>query len=102
MKQWYQRRVRGVMSIKVPGGTTVICPLLEATFEECKPKCDKQFKSYWDCVERIGPDPPKGIDCQLQYNDYYRCQDSCVCCIGFCTIPYILRYPRLCSPNLRE
>lgn len=66
------------MSIKVEGGSVVICPLLEQSMQECQPHCKKELLSYEGCVERLGPEPPKGKTCEMQYFDYYRCLDHCV------------------------
>jgi len=65
------------MSIKVTGDAR-ICSVMEKTMEECKPGCVKFFDKYNECVARLGPTPQKGLDCQLQYFDYYRCLDGCV------------------------
>uniref|UniRef100_A0A6B2LXN0 Ubiquinol-cytochrome C reductase hinge domain-containing protein n=1 Tax=Arcella intermedia TaxID=1963864 RepID=A0A6B2LXN0_9EUKA len=55
-----------------------MCPVLEKTMEECKPSCVNYFDAYHQCVKRVGEEPPKGVNCELQYFDYYHCLDKCV------------------------
>jgi hypothetical protein len=63
------------MSIKVPGGNITLCPIIEEEYERSKPHCVKQLNAYNECVKRIGPNPARGVSCEMQYFDYYRCLD---------------------------
>ena len=87
-------RLCGAMSIKVSGDAR-ICTVMESTMAECKPGCTRPLDAYSECVTRLGPEPAKGTDCQLQYFDYYRCLDQCVraCCSPWTPITPLFSVP---------
>lgn len=72
------------MSIKIPGGSVELCPIIEQAFEKNRPKCERFETAYQACVKRLGDNPPRGATCEMQYFDYYRCLDKVVCVfVGF-------------------
>lgn len=56
------------------------CAVAESVRETCKPGCSKLLEAYEDCAARFAQKGPVDgkENCQYQYNDYWKCMDSCV------------------------